>query len=63
MRLTNGRYALHFQKSRYVVNGDNLYLGTNGNGYSYACVTFRIQADNEQTIISTFDPENPDIGF
>ena len=63
IRLPNGKYALDFHKSRYVANGDNLYLGTSGDGYSYACVTFRIQADNEQTIISNFDPDNPDEGF
>ena len=61
IHLPNGKYALDFHKNRYVVEGDNLYLGTDG--YSYMCVTFRVQADTEQTIMSNYDPDNPDEGF
>ena len=63
IRLPDGKYALDFHENRYVADGSNLFLGTCGDGYSYVCITFRVQADTEQAIISNFDPDNPDEPF
>ena len=61
VELPHGKHALDFHKNRYIIDEES--MGSIGDFYKFMCVTFRVQADEEQVVTSTYDPDNPDGPF
>ena len=53
-RVEEDRYALVFDKSRYI-NDDNILFANHSGTYSCICITFRVSADHEQILVSNFE--------
>ena len=56
---TAGRYALDFHNSRYFNGKCEAFFNTKPGSYGYICVTFHVQAEGEQTILTNYDSSNP----
>ena len=64
VRISDERFALDFNNSPYWTDGIVLSPDGYKNAYTYVCVTFRVQgSEEEQTIISNFDSDNPQLSF
>ena len=59
VELPNGRYTLDVQKSRYFNDDCEGFFYNKSGSYGYVCVTFRLQGDHEQAILTNYDPTNP----
>ena len=59
VELPNGRYALDFQKSRYFNDDCEGFFYNKPGSCGHVCVTFRLQGDHEQTILTNYNPANP----
>ena len=53
-------YALAFHKSHYYAD---LIPFMSAPVYGFLCITFRTQQDEDQSLVSNFDPDNPDEPF
>ena len=57
--LRNERHALVFKNTRYV-SDDIMLLPNHPGTYGFTCVTFRTSSDQEQALLSNFDPVSSD---
>ena len=59
LHITEKNNALVFDKSLYRV--DDISLGPLAPSYVYVCVTFQVDGENDQTIVTNYDSNNPDL--
>ena len=59
VKLSDKQYALDFHESLYFVEDMTLIPIGDNCGYVNICITFRVDSDHEQTIISSYDSGNP----
>ena len=59
--MPNGKgYALEFHKSHYRATDIPFMCAT---GYGFLCITFHTQKDEEQSLVSNANPDDPDQSF
>ena len=62
VKISDERYALDFHKNLYIA--DNIELSPPAESrYTYICLTFRTQSDEEQTIVTDYDSSSPNDPF
>ena len=66
VKIDDERYALDFHNSFYFADNVHFFPSLDKETrsvYTYICLTFRTQSDEEQTIVTNYDPDNPTIPF
>ena len=61
LHISKEQNALVFDKSLYYVDG--IVVAPLAPSYVYMCVTFQVEGEHDQTIVSNYDPANPHASF
>ena len=61
LHISKEQNALVFDKSLYYVDG--IVVTPLAPSYVYMCVTFQVEGEHDQTIVSNYDPANPHTPF